>query len=109
MRMNSPVLDNALAILVISRVVGALVNIVHDCDEVFNYWEPLHFILYGYGAFQSEMMALPRTRPAAAAIHADLSPHTLPVSPDDTQECKRGSTALPTRFAPGGTLCCTRP
>ena len=22
---------------------------ITDCDEVYNYWEPLHFILYGYG------------------------------------------------------------
>ena len=48
---QSPILDNALVILVVSRALGALVNIVHDCDEVFNYWEPLHYILYGYGAF----------------------------------------------------------
>ena len=24
-------------------------NIIHDCDEVYNYWEPLHYLLYGYG------------------------------------------------------------
>jgi len=22
---------------------------ITDCDEVYNYWEPLHFLLYGYG------------------------------------------------------------
>jgi alpha-1,2-mannosyltransferase len=22
---------------------------VHDCDEVYNFWEPLHFVLHGYG------------------------------------------------------------
>ncbi|KAK3280180.1 hypothetical protein CYMTET_11972 [Cymbomonas tetramitiformis] len=31
------------------RLISAYVNIVHDCDEVFNYWEPLHQLLYGYG------------------------------------------------------------
>ncbi len=31
------------------RLLSAAVNTVHDCDEVFNYWEPLHFVLHGYG------------------------------------------------------------
>lgn len=39
----------ALMLLVGVRVLSALVNTVHDCDEVFNYWEPLHYLLYGYG------------------------------------------------------------
>ena len=35
--------------LLLPRLLSALSNIVHDCDEVFNYWEPLHFLLYGHG------------------------------------------------------------
>ncbi|GMH05588.1 hypothetical protein Nepgr_007428 [Nepenthes gracilis] len=31
------------------RYMSATSNIIHDCDEVFNYWEPLHFILYKSG------------------------------------------------------------
>ncbi|XP_010537732.1 PREDICTED: dol-P-Man:Man(6)GlcNAc(2)-PP-Dol alpha-1,2-mannosyltransferase [Tarenaya hassleriana] len=31
------------------RYMSASSNIVHDCDEVFNYWEPLHFLLYKSG------------------------------------------------------------
>ena len=31
------------------RLASAAANIVHDCDEVYNYWEPLHYIMYGYG------------------------------------------------------------
>lgn len=31
------------------RYMSATTNIVHDCDEVFNYWEPLHFLLYKSG------------------------------------------------------------
>ena len=31
------------------RLLGALVLGVADCDETFNYWEPLHFLLYGHG------------------------------------------------------------
>jgi hypothetical protein len=30
-------------------LVSARYNLVHDCDEVFNFWEPLHYLLYGYG------------------------------------------------------------
>jgi hypothetical protein len=29
------------------RVSTANLSPITDCDEVFNYWEPLHFILYG--------------------------------------------------------------
>ncbi|KAI3497162.1 hypothetical protein L1887_39574 [Cichorium endivia] len=36
----------ALGIL---RYLSATSNIIHDCDEVFNYWEPLHFLLYKSG------------------------------------------------------------
>jgi len=36
----------ALGIL---RYMSATSNIIHDCDEVFNYWEPLHFLLYKTG------------------------------------------------------------
>jgi len=32
-----------------ARLLSVYFNIVHDCDEVFNYWEPLHYLLYGYG------------------------------------------------------------
>lgn len=35
--------------LSIARLVSVACNIIHDCDEVFNYWEPLHYLLYGYG------------------------------------------------------------
>jgi alpha-1,2-mannosyltransferase len=31
------------------RLLSAAVNTVHDCDEVFNYWEPLHHLVHGYG------------------------------------------------------------
>ncbi|XP_058095596.1 dol-P-Man:Man(6)GlcNAc(2)-PP-Dol alpha-1,2-mannosyltransferase [Magnolia sinica] len=35
--------------LVILRYMSATSNIIHDCDEVFNYWEPLHFLLFKSG------------------------------------------------------------
>ncbi|KAG8386410.1 hypothetical protein BUALT_Bualt03G0145900 [Buddleja alternifolia] len=31
------------------RYMSASSNIIHDCDEVFNYWEPLHYLLYKSG------------------------------------------------------------
>ncbi|XBI63117.1 hypothetical protein VPH35_043602 [Triticum aestivum] len=31
------------------RHMSASSNLIHDCDEVFNYWEPLHFLLYRFG------------------------------------------------------------
>lgn len=31
------------------RIASALWGIINDCDEVFNYWEPLHLFLYGEG------------------------------------------------------------
>ncbi|KAJ2723496.1 mannosyltransferase [Coemansia sp. Benny D115] len=31
------------------RLVGALSSPIQDCDEVFNYWEPLHFLQFGTG------------------------------------------------------------
>ena len=37
------VLHIALRIILANRAP------ITDCDEVFNYWEPLHFIHYGYG------------------------------------------------------------
>lgn len=36
-------------ILAVVRVAGALNAPIQDCDEVFNYWEPLHFLQFGYG------------------------------------------------------------
>lgn len=39
----------AFALLLAARLLSAWLNIIHDCDEVFNYWEPLHYLLYGYG------------------------------------------------------------
>ena len=43
------VIDKAFYIVLSFRCISAVFNIIHDCDEVFNYWEPLHYVLYGYG------------------------------------------------------------
>ncbi|XP_076435591.1 alpha-1,2-mannosyltransferase ALG9-like [Babylonia areolata] len=39
----------AFKLLTSARLCAALWNIITDCDEVFNYWEPAHYLLYGYG------------------------------------------------------------
>uniref|UniRef100_A0A5S6Q9A6 Mannosyltransferase n=1 Tax=Trichuris muris TaxID=70415 RepID=A0A5S6Q9A6_TRIMR len=37
------------ASLVFFRMFAALMSPITDCDEVFNYWEPLHFLFHGTG------------------------------------------------------------
>ncbi|XP_013148626.1 PREDICTED: alpha-1,2-mannosyltransferase ALG9 [Papilio polytes] len=39
----------ALVLLLISRLLAAYWNHISDCDETYNYWEPLHYLVYGTG------------------------------------------------------------
>jgi alpha-1,2-mannosyltransferase len=36
-------------IFFIAHLVSALYSPIQDCDEVFNYWEPTHYLNHGYG------------------------------------------------------------
>ncbi|KAI8895318.1 Alg9-like mannosyltransferase family-domain-containing protein [Globomyces pollinis-pini] len=36
-------------LLLSSRIIAALLSNIQDCDEVFNYWEPLHYYQYSFG------------------------------------------------------------
>lgn len=45
-----PSREAAVLLLLLSRGIGAAYAPISDCDEVFNYWEPLHFSIYGTGA-----------------------------------------------------------
>jgi alpha-1,2-mannosyltransferase len=46
----APTTAQAACLLVLVRVLGAsYYQLVSDCDETFNYWEPTHFLLYGRG------------------------------------------------------------
>jgi alpha-1,2-mannosyltransferase len=45
-----PSREAAACLLFACRGLGALYAPIADCDEVFNYWEPLHFSVYGTGA-----------------------------------------------------------
>lgn len=47
--MWAPSPTTALLVLLAARTVSARLNLVHDCDEVFNYWEPLHYLIFGHG------------------------------------------------------------
>lgn len=38
-----------LWLILVVRVLGSLITPIPDCDEVFNYWEPIHFLVYGKG------------------------------------------------------------
>lgn len=48
-RLWAPTLETAASLLLVPRVASALLNPIADCDETFNYWEPLHFLLFGFG------------------------------------------------------------
>jgi len=39
----------AIMLLFSARLMSARWNIIHDCDEVYNFWEPAHYLLYGNG------------------------------------------------------------
>lgn len=39
----------ALSALLCIRLLAAFQNGIADCDETFNYWEPLHMVLFGSG------------------------------------------------------------
>lgn len=45
----TPNLITSSIFLVMIRILGALISPMSDCDESFNYWEPLHYMLYGWG------------------------------------------------------------
>lgn len=42
-------LNTAFNLLALSHILAAIYAPVQDCDEVFNYWEPLHYLNHGYG------------------------------------------------------------
>ncbi|KAF8215850.1 glycosyltransferase family 22 protein [Mycena galopus ATCC 62051] len=45
----NPSFSLAVRILLLVRFTGAMYSNIDDCDEVFNFWEPLHFFDHGYG------------------------------------------------------------
>ncbi|EIW87002.1 glycosyltransferase family 22 protein [Coniophora puteana RWD-64-598 SS2] len=45
----NPSFSMAVRLLLLIRVAGAMYNNIQDCDEVFNFWEPLHYLDHGEG------------------------------------------------------------
>ncbi|KIJ66247.1 glycosyltransferase family 22 protein [Hydnomerulius pinastri MD-312] len=45
----NPDFSTAVRILLLVRVAGAMYSNIQDCDEVFNFWEPLHYLDHGHG------------------------------------------------------------
>ncbi|KAK0198830.1 glycosyltransferase family 22 protein [Armillaria mellea] len=45
----SPSFSLAFRTILLIRVLGAMYSNIDDCDEVFNFWEPLHYFDKGYG------------------------------------------------------------
>jgi len=45
----SPNIVTVILILIMIRISGAFLSPIEDCDETFNYWEPLHYLVFGYG------------------------------------------------------------
>ncbi|CAG9782679.1 unnamed protein product [Diatraea saccharalis] len=39
----------ALGLLLTARLLSAYYGHISDCDETYNYWEPLHYLVYGNG------------------------------------------------------------
>ncbi|KAL3468039.1 Alg9-like mannosyltransferase family-domain-containing protein [Aspergillus heterothallicus] len=42
-------LNIILYVCVISNGIAALLAPIQDCDEIFNFWEPAHYLNHGYG------------------------------------------------------------
>ncbi|CAO3593897.1 unnamed protein product [Absidia cylindrospora] len=42
-------LKTAFRLFLIIQCAFGLYSVIQDCDEVFNYWEPVHYLLEGYG------------------------------------------------------------
>ncbi|XP_055698736.1 alpha-1,2-mannosyltransferase ALG9 [Phlebotomus papatasi] len=41
--------DSAIKLLFTTRLFAAIWSHISDCDETFNYWDPLHYMIYGKG------------------------------------------------------------
>ena len=45
----TPNFQIAFSLFLLVRLISAFNNQVADCDETFNYWEPTHYLMYGWG------------------------------------------------------------
>ncbi|CAK0830084.1 unnamed protein product [Prorocentrum cordatum] len=71
------ILAAPVLLLAVARFSAAIYSGISDCDETFNYWEPAHFITFGYGfqtweyspvyALRSYLFLMPHAAAAKAA------------------------------------------
>lgn len=47
--LRSPTWSEAFIVFLSIRLLAVFFAPISDCDEVFNYWEPTHLMLEGYG------------------------------------------------------------
>ena len=59
-------------LLLVPRLLAAYFSHVADCDETFNYWEPVHFMVFGFGQQTWEYSPV-----YALRTYAYLLPHAL--------------------------------
>ncbi|GAA5839205.1 hypothetical protein JCM3766R1_003139 [Sporobolomyces carnicolor] len=45
----NPTMLTAFRLILLIRFCAAMYTAISDCDEVFNYWEPLHYLVHGKG------------------------------------------------------------
>ncbi|KAJ8903454.1 hypothetical protein NDN08_004561 [Rhodosorus marinus] len=45
----TPNIVTAAFVVLFTRIAAAILSGIADCDETYNYWEPLHYLVYGYG------------------------------------------------------------
>ena len=120
--------DNLKSKCEVFRGLGALYAPISDCDEVFNYWEPLHFSLYGTGAQTWEYspdFALRRLRVVCLlslltvvcllslltvllSTGRCLLNHLCPFLPTRSADVGSAAAILACCFRPCRTLCCSR-
>ncbi|KAH7916464.1 glycosyltransferase family 22 protein [Hygrophoropsis aurantiaca] len=75
----NPDFSTAVRILLLIRVAGAMYSNIQDCDEVFNFWEPLHYLDHGNG-FQTWEVTPTYSIRSWAYILLHVIPARLPVS-----------------------------
>ncbi len=92
-----------LPFIAMIRMYGALMTPISDCDETFNYWEPLHQLMYGRGQqtweYRCGMAFGATTHPNTATT---TSPHHARTPRTHTHT--HASNITPTAEAPKGLL-----
>jgi len=83
----TPNIITSFCVLALVRVASATMSGIEDCDETYNYWEPLHYLVFGYGletweyspefALRSYTYLLPFAAVAKLIARATLQAHGI--------------------------------